>query len=443
MSTAITIDHISKKYRLGAISSSTLRDDVNQWWARVRGKPNPLDRLEDPKQPRLVDEQFWALRDVSFEVKEGDVVGIIGRNGAGKSTLLKILSQITAPTSGEIRMTGRIASLLEVGTGFHPDLSGRENVYLNGAILGMTKPEIHRQFDEIVAFSECEDFIDTPVKRYSSGMYVRLAFAVAAHLDPEILVVDEVLAVGDAKFQRKCLGKMHSVAALGRTILFVSHNTLAVRRLCKSAVMLRDGVLVAQGPVDTVLSEYDKESLERSEQGAHYEAAPAPGRVTVTRVAALDADDLPGTIIAPGAPFSIETTIHSHTDMPDVTIGCSIATPAGNTVLTSLSTDVSLKETHLRKGAQTFRVAFTPNYLQPGPYLVTIGVVDEAWTLVSIATECITFGIAEAELSPEGAVYRRAVGGALYTRPGDMLIPLTWSQVEGSTVDTRARGARV
>jgi lipopolysaccharide transport system ATP-binding protein len=214
-------------------------------------------------------EEFWALKDVSFELEQGETVGIIGRNGAGKSTLLKILSRITEPTEGEVQIQGRVASLLEVGTGFHPELTGRENIFLNGAILGMSKVEIRRKFDEIVAFAEVEKFLDTPVKRYSSGMYVRLAFAVAAHLDPEILVVDEVLAVGDAEFQKKCLGKMQDVATnSGRTVLFVSHNMNAVKRLCRRAIYLRNGRLLTQGPTDSVVNEY----LAHGVQEAHARA---------------------------------------------------------------------------------------------------------------------------------------------------------------------------
>ncbi len=227
--TVISVENLSKAYRLGQIGTGTLSRDINVWWAKVRGKPNPMLRLGETDHGNRDGETIWALRDVSFTVKQGEALGVIGRNGAGKSTLLKILSQVTAPTSGLVKVKGRIASLLEVGTGFHPDLTGRENTYLNGAILGMTKEEVDRKFDEIVDFSGMEQFIDTPVKRYSSGMYVRLAFAVAAHLEPEILVIDEVLAVGDAEFQKKCLGKMGDVAKGGRTVLFVSHNLTAVK----------------------------------------------------------------------------------------------------------------------------------------------------------------------------------------------------------------------
>lgn len=252
----IQIENLGKKYRIGALREPylSLRESVvrktGHIWNVLRGKERIQQRQED----------FWALKDVSISVNEGEAVGIIGKNGAGKSTLLKILSQITPPTEGKITMRGRVASLLEVGTGFHPELSGRENIFLNGAILGMTRKEIRRKFDEIVAFAEIEKFLDTPVKRYSSGMYVRLAFAVAAHLEPEILVVDEVLAVGDAQFQKKCLGKMQDVAKGGRTVLFVSHNMASIERLCSKAFLLDRGLLVRTGPTKAVIEDY-KESV--------------------------------------------------------------------------------------------------------------------------------------------------------------------------------------
>jgi lipopolysaccharide transport system ATP-binding protein len=249
----IRVENLGKRYRIRHEAReryTTLRDVVARkakaWWRR----PSAL------RSGNASDEDFWALKDVSFEVKEGEVLGIIGRNGAGKSTLLKILSRITEPTEGRITLRGRIASLLEVGTGFHPELTGRENIFLNGAILGMTRAEIRSKFDEIVAFAEVEKFLDTPVKRYSSGMYVRLAFAVAAHLDPEILVVDEVLAVGDAEFQKKCLGKMGEVARGGRTVLLVSHQMMAVDQLCDAALLLAGGRVARHGSVEDVLHDY-------------------------------------------------------------------------------------------------------------------------------------------------------------------------------------------
>ena len=258
MATVISVESLSKSYRLGQIGTGTFTNDLKLWWARMRGKPNPLLKIGQTDHGNRDGEVVWALKDVSFDVQQGEVLGIIGRNGAGKSTLLKILSRVTAPTSGQIKVKGRVASLLEVGTGFHPELTGRENIYLNGAILGMTKEEVRRKFDEIVAFAEVEKFIDTPVKRYSSGMYVRLAFAVAAHLEPEILVVDEVLAVGDAEFQKKCLGKMGDVAKEGRTVLFVSHNMGAIGQLCTKAILLNKGCLSNFEETSSVIDKYTR-----------------------------------------------------------------------------------------------------------------------------------------------------------------------------------------
>ncbi len=258
----ISVENLTKEYRIGTISHRTFQRDLQSWWARVRGRedPNlPVDGGRRKKLEQFADENgiIHALKDVSFEVKQGEVLGIIGKNGAGKSTLLKILSRVTAPTSGCVKIKGRIGSLLEVGTGFHPELTGRENIYMNGAILGMKKREIDRKLDEIIDFSGVEQFIDTPVKRYSSGMYVRLAFAVAAHLDPEILVVDEVLAVGDAEFQKKCLGKMGDVSRKeGRTVLFVSHNMAAVRSLCGRCILLKAGRIADEAPTEKVIETY-------------------------------------------------------------------------------------------------------------------------------------------------------------------------------------------
>jgi len=281
----ISVENLWKQYRYGIISHRTLHKDLQSWWARLRGKPDPNSRIGDEQSAMSkarnpmrsapcakqssddamrsapcpmpdADDRFWALRDISFEGKRGEILGIIGRNGAGKSTLLKILSKVTTPTRGQIKIKGRVASLLEVGTGFHPELTGRENIFLNGAILGMSKAEIKKKFDEIVAFAEVEKFIDTPVKRYSSGMYVRLAFAVAAHLEPEILVVDEVLAVGDAAFQKKCLWKMGDVAREGRTVLFVSHNMGAIASLCGRGVLLHEGEIKKISETSSVISDY-------------------------------------------------------------------------------------------------------------------------------------------------------------------------------------------
>ena len=253
---AIKIENVSKEYRLGAIGGGTLRGDLQTFWAKIRHKEDPNTKIGEAEKGKKGD-RFMALDGVSFEVKKGEAVGIIGHNGAGKSTLLKLLSRITAPTKGTISFNGRIASMLEVGTGFHPEMTGRENIYMNGSIMGMTRAEITRKLDEIVDFAGVEKYLDTPVKRYSSGMIVRLGFAIAAHLDPEILVVDEVLAVGDAEFQKKAIGKMHDVAnGEGRTVLFVSHNMAAVKSLCKKGVVMENGQVAFKGNIDDSLNYY-------------------------------------------------------------------------------------------------------------------------------------------------------------------------------------------
>lgn len=260
MSTAIEFNNISKQYRLGLVSTKTLSHDLNRWWTvNVRGKEDPYLQIGsvNDRSTAADSDYVWALRDIDFKVEQGDVLGIIGKNGAGKSTLLKLLSRVTAPTTGTIRARGRIASLLEVGTGFHPEMTGRENIYMNGSIMGMTKREITARLDEIIDFAGVERYIDTPVKRYSSGMTVRLGFAIAAHLDPEILVVDEVLAVGDAEFQKKAIGKMQDVSrGEGRTVLFVSHNMASIKQLCNNGVLLKNGTVEFIGKIDDVVNQY-------------------------------------------------------------------------------------------------------------------------------------------------------------------------------------------
>lgn len=264
MNKLIKVENLSKQYRLGAVGTRTMKDDLIKWWYAFRGKENPFLHIGETndRTQKGGSDYVWSLKDINFEVNQGDVLGVIGRNGAGKSTLLKVLSRITAPTKGQISIQGRVASLLEVGTGFHPELTGRENIYLNGAILGMRKAEITRKLDEIIAFSSVERYVDTPVKRYSSGMYVRLAFAVAAHLDPEILILDEVLAVGDTEFQNKCLGKIKSISENeGRTVLFVSHNMGSVQNLCTRGILLNQGELVFDGSAKDAVNEYVSRSI--------------------------------------------------------------------------------------------------------------------------------------------------------------------------------------
>jgi lipopolysaccharide transport system ATP-binding protein len=370
----IIAENISKAYRLGIISSGTLTDDLKVWWARARGKPNPLLKIG---QEELDGETLWALRDINFSVEPGMVLGIIGRNGAGKSTLLKLLSRVTAPTDGYMYVKGRIASLLEVGTGFHPELTGRENIYLNGAILGMKRVEIDRKFDEILDFSEVEQFIDTPVKRYSSGMYVRLAFAVAAHLEPEILVVDEVLAVGDAEFQKKCLGKMGAVAGEGRTVLFVSHNMSSILRLTQESIVLEKGHLVMRAPsaeaVDYYLSGGNAQAGERI-----WDADEVPADASPFRPIALRLRDKTGKIvetIRSTEPFKIEMEYALDVALTGLRIGIYMSTSRGEYVLTSFDTDDEKNfEKHGARPAGHFisSCMLPPDFLNAGLY--TLGV---------------------------------------------------------------------
>lgn len=283
MTVVVRVENVSKKYQLGRIGTQSLKGDFKRWWARKSGKGDPFTKIGESMENK----DFWALRDISFDIHQGDAVGIIGRNGAGKSTLLKILSRITNPTTGNVKLKGRIASLLEVGTGFNPDLTGRENIFLNGAILGMTKREVKAKLDEIINFSGIEKFIDTPVKRYSSGMYVRLAFAVAAHLESEILILDEVLAVGDAEFQKKCLGKMDDVAhKQGRTVLFVSHNMQAVSTLTEKCIFLKKGNILYQGDTLNAINYYLEDDTPKKDN-VIYKSLPSNAKPTITRFEVL------------------------------------------------------------------------------------------------------------------------------------------------------------
>lgn len=304
MSTVISTEGLSKRYRLGVINRRYLYKDMQSFVARRLGRPDPNDQV-DARVSHARDGIIWALRDVDIDVKDGDVVGVIGRNGSGKSTLLKILSRITSPTLGTARIVGRVASLLEVGTGFHPELTGRDNVYLNGSILGMPRDMIRAKFDEIVAFSGVEDFIDTPVKRYSSGMRVRLAFAVAAHLEPDILIVDEVLAVGDAEFQRKCLGKIGDAAKSGRTILFVSHNAAAVENLCTKGIVLRNGEVQFTGTQTEAIQFYADSTMQAAAPIAERTDRKGSGEVRITEIQFTDLDGRRVSSVQPGEAFRV------------------------------------------------------------------------------------------------------------------------------------------
>ena len=396
----ISVHNISKRYKLGTIGASTMRDEVEAFFARFK-KPKSPDNINSEilKTETLKtansaagSSEFWALRDVSFDVQPGEVVGIIGRNGAGKSTLLKILSRITEPTSGEIRVRGRIASLLEVGTGFHPELTGRENIFLNGAILGMTKPEIRAKFDEIVDFAGVEQFIDTPVKRYSSGMYVRLAFAVAAHLEPEILIVDEVLAVGDAEFQKKCLGKMKDVAGHGRTILFVSHNMTAVKSLCSRVVLMKNGHLVANGPTETVIKDY--QSLEFQE-ALHRSFDPPLGKPEFEKhgiylkEAKIVYDRTMSEILRIGIPFSIEFCVFSEKFTQEVNLSPHYLGTGGEVIFAAPS-----PQKNLEAGDNWFRCEIPGTLFNDGIYTIQLIIVKDS-SAVQVMNEALVFEIHE------------------------------------------------
>jgi lipopolysaccharide transport system ATP-binding protein len=378
MQPIISVKGLSKRYKLGVFNAKTLREEAEALLARLsRRKGDGISKIGDgarspnsqlPSSPSAPDE-FWALKDVSFDVQPGEVIGVIGRNGAGKSTLLKILSRITEPTSGEARIRGRVASLLEVGTGFHPELTGRENVFLNGAILGMSKAEIRSKFDEIVAFAEIEKFIDTPVKRYSSGMYVRLAFAVAAHLEPEILIVDEVLAVGDVEFQKKCIGKMQEVSGQdGRTVLFVSHNLNAVQNLCGKALYLKEGREVAFGPCFDVLKMYQT-STQHGPTGKVPAATPEMiERAYVTGLRLEDDGGVEKPYFKLGEPWTLRIRFQVVRKQPAFVAGIGVRSLSGASVQTVWTNPADVEpgeyEAVFRQGGVT---------LSAGAYIVLVG----------------------------------------------------------------------
>lgn len=368
---AISVDGLSKKYRLGAHLDGykTLRE------ALVKAIKKPLQSARNKPTARDNDTALWALKDVSFDVRQGEVLGIIGRNGAGKTTLLKVLSQITEPTTGRAKIYGRIGSLLEVGTGFHPELSGRENIYLNGAIIGMKRAEIDRKFDEIVAFAEIEKFLDTPVKRYSSGMYVRLAFAVAAHLEPEILVVDEVLAVGDAAFQQKCLGKMEDVAKTGRTVLFVSHNLAAVQSLCTEALFLEEGFAVSKGNVHKVIGEYiQKVTPQSANQSIDLKLLPRDRRLkAIFAEGRLNNKNLAGHhYFQPEETLSLKLVLDLESAYRQCTIGIHFDNHMGARVL-AVNTRWAMKPIDLGMGLKKIECLINDMPLVPGRYYISIG----------------------------------------------------------------------
>ena len=386
MATAIEFNHVGKQYRLGLVSTGTISHDLNRWWQTA------ILRREDPylkigsvndRTQKADSDYVWALRDIDFKVEQGDVVGIIGKNGAGKSTLLKLLSKVTAPTVGTIRARGRIASLLEVGTGFHGEMTGRENIYLNGAILGMTKQEISAKLDEIVDFSGCERYLDTPVKRYSSGMTVRLGFAVAAFLDPEILVVDEVLAVGDAEFQKKAIGKMQDVSkGEGRTVLFVSHNMGSVRNLCTSGVLLDKGQVVFRGNIVDTINEYQKSI-------AAYGIVEQPDvqseKISLVKFDIVDEANMPIYIAFPNTKLCIDIDVVNNTvedinDIDEFTVSVESLFGEGYVVLNNVQLG---KQIILKKGKNNIRINLDSLPLASGQYRVGLWVSDTNGRLCS------------------------------------------------------------
>ncbi|MEI6466709.1 MAG: ABC transporter ATP-binding protein [Verrucomicrobiota bacterium] len=361
----IEVSGISKRYRLGQIGMTSLRDDLQRLGRWLGGRP--------PAAVAEASRDFWALRDVSFSVAPGEVLGIIGRNGAGKSTLLKILSRITEPTAGEIKLRGRVGSLLEVGTGFHPELSGRDNIFLNGSILGMRKREIAAKFDEIVAFAEVGEFIDTPVKRYSSGMYVRLAFAIAAHLEPEILIVDEVLAVGDAQFQRKCIGRMQEIShGHGRTVLFVSHSMATIRRLCQRCVVLENGRLKGVYPVEEAIDQYNRHfgpaglDLEVSTRPRDWGTTGEDARLL--RVRCVNERGL-----FFGEPFAVELTLQVNKPFDALMTGFCLNTIEGQRVMT-IDSDADRQTWQLQPGRYVVRIGLPRLPVSPGRYHLSISI---------------------------------------------------------------------
>jgi lipopolysaccharide transport system ATP-binding protein len=368
-------EHISKQYRLGLVGTGTISHDLNRWWHKIRGKGDPYLKIgeSNDRSTKGQSDYVWALQDINFEVKRGEVLGIIGKNGAGKSTLLKILSKVTGPTTGEIKTKGRIASLLEVGTGFHGEMTGRENVFLNGAILGMTKKEISSKIDEIIEFSGCQRYIDTPVKRYSSGMTVRLAFAVAAFLEPEILVIDEVLAVGDAEFQKKAIGKMQDISrGEGRTVLFVSHNMAAVKSLCTRGVVLEHGKVTFSGKIEKAI-DYYLESSKNNFNQAEFKDRKGSGVVIIKKVEVFG--EHPESIPQTGKPFTIQFVIDNPNGLTEKDIAFDIR------IDDNLGQRISWLSTLLIKnedsGAVVEKIEFTMDALQlnQGTYYVTTHII--------------------------------------------------------------------
>ncbi|MFC0514585.1 ABC transporter ATP-binding protein [Mucilaginibacter angelicae] len=426
MPPVIKVENLSKAYQLGEIGTGTISRDLERYWARLRGKEDPFLKIGEVniRSQKGQSDIVWSLKDLNFNIEQGDAVGIIGKNGAGKSTLLKILSRVTAPTRGSVKVKGRIASLLEVGTGFHPELSGKENIYLNGAILGMRKSEIRRKFDEIVEFSGVERYIDTPVKRYSSGMYVRLAFAVAAHLESEILIIDEVLAVGDAEFQRKCLGKMGQVSqGEGRTVLFVSHNMDSITRLCNAAIYLDNGQIRETGESLSVINSY----LSQEGQKAGYkkwDRDTAPGNHLVKLRAVRIIDEKHNDIfnISINNKVGVEIVFEVFEESDNYVCGFNLFN--GKEVHILSSHDLSNSRNAYEKGIYKSTVWIPENFLLEGPHLISVALMSyNPFTVIAHELDAAHFNITDQD---SNFLTRGNYGG---TYPGVVHPELHWSKV--------------
>jgi lipopolysaccharide transport system ATP-binding protein len=386
-------ENISKQYRLGQVGTGTMAHDLNRWWHQVRGKENPYLKIGDvnDRSTKAESDYVWALKDINFEVERGEVLGIIGKNGAGKSTLLKILSKVTAPTTGSIKFGGRIASLLEVGTGFHGEMTGRENIFLNGAILGMTKKEIASKLDEIIDFSGCERYIDTPVKRYSSGMYVRLAFAVAAFLDPEILIIDEVLAVGDAEFQKKAIGKMQDISRMGgRTVLFVSHNMAAIKQLCTKIIMLENGSVIFEGNTNDGIDYYLKSNQYQGYIGNYVnETIEESGFVSL---ALVDKSNAVRTEFGFDETITLKIKAKVAEQHLNAHIGFRLVDRNERVIFTS---EIKLATAINNSGLHEFEVKLPVKFLVPNKFRLTFGMHIPNVQLIDYQEECLSFEIVE------------------------------------------------
>ncbi|WP_338646052.1 ABC transporter ATP-binding protein [Flavobacterium sp. KS-LB2] len=385
-------ENISKQYRLGQVGTGTLAHDLNRWWHQVRGKENPYLKIGDTNDRSTKGESdyVWALQDINFEVERGEVLGIIGKNGAGKSTLLKILSRVTAPTTGNIKFGGRVASLLEVGTGFNGEMTGRENVYLNGAILGMTKKEITSKIDEIIDFSGCERYIDTPVKRYSSGMTVRLAFAVAAFLEPEILIIDEVLAVGDAEFQKKAIGKMRDISQKGgRTVLFVSHNMAAVEQLCTRGLLLNNGGIIFDGDVSKTVQQYL--NIDKKLNNFYFENI----QFICNYIHLEDNNYNVKTSFKNGEDIFVNIKFYVKSDYPDLGF-CVAIYDAYDEIITAINTYHINKEINILKaGNYTMKIKIPKYILNIGEYKINLHFNDKFGNLFDISKNCCQFIVSD------------------------------------------------